>query len=104
VEMLAASSLLKGLPIHLVMVGPVNDESSAQLDWAQKVLLNVGFTVRAETLNGEIEPTLHAYQKEHGIDLLVMGAYGHSRIRQFLVGSTTTSMLRTTTGPLLLLR
>ncbi|MCR8341447.1 universal stress protein, partial [Pseudomonas aeruginosa] len=104
VEMLAASPLLKGLPIHLVMVGPVNDESSAQLDWAQKVLLNVGFTVRAETLNGEIEPTLHAYQKEHGIDLLVMGAYGHSRIRQFLVGSTTTSMLRTTTGPLLLLR
>jgi nucleotide-binding universal stress UspA family protein len=97
-------ALLKGLPIHLVMVGPVNDESSAQLDWAQKVLLNVGFTVRAETLNGEIEPTLHAYQKEHGIDLLVMGAYGHSRIRQFLVGSTTTSMLRTTTGPLLLLR
>jgi len=96
VEMLAASPLLKGLPIHLVMVGPVNDESSAQLDWAQKVLL--------KTLNGEIEPTLHAYQKEHGIDLLVMGAYGHSRIRQFLVGSTTTSMLRTTTGPLLLLR
>jgi nucleotide-binding universal stress UspA family protein len=34
----------------------------------------------------------------------VMGAYGHSRIRQLLVGSTTTSMLRTTTSPLLLLR
>lgn len=33
-----------------------------------------------------------------------MGAYGHSRIRQFLVGSTTTSMLRSTTSPLLLLR
>ncbi len=104
VEMLAASPLLKGLPIHLVMVGPVSDEASAQLDWAQKVLINAGFTVRAETRNGEIEPTLHAYQKEHGIDLLVMGAYGHSRIRQFLVGSTTTSMLRTTISPLLLLR
>lgn len=104
VEMLAASPLLKGLPIHLVMVGPVNDEASAQLDWAQKVLINAGFTVRAETRSGEIERTLHAYQKEHGIDLLVMGAYGHSRIRQFLVGSTTTSMLRTTTSPLLLLR
>ncbi|MBN0168510.1 universal stress protein, partial [Pseudomonas aeruginosa] len=83
---------------------PVNDEASAQLDWAQKVLINAGFTVRAETRSGEIERTLHAYQKEHGIDLLVMGAYGHSRIRQFLVGSTTTSMLRTTTSPLLLLR
>ena len=38
------------------------------------------------------------------IGLLVMGAYGHSRIRQFLVGSTTTSMIRSTTTPLLLLR
>ncbi|MDP5776249.1 universal stress protein, partial [Pseudomonas aeruginosa] len=46
----------------------------------------------------------HPYQNEHAIDLLVMGAYGHSRIRQFLVGSTTTSMLRSTTSPLLLLR
>ncbi|MDO2133227.1 universal stress protein [Escherichia coli] len=47
---------------------------------------------------------MHAYQEEHGVDLLVMGAYGHSRIRQFLVGSTTAHMLRTTTTALLLLR
>jgi nucleotide-binding universal stress UspA family protein len=40
----------------------------------------------------------------NGVDLLVKGAYGHSRIRQFLVGSTTTSILRTTRTPLLLLR
>lgn len=33
-----------------------------------------------------------------------MGAYGHSRIRQLLVGSTATSMMRTTSVPLLLLR
>jgi Universal stress protein UspA and related nucleotide-binding proteins len=33
-----------------------------------------------------------------------MGAYGHSRIRQFFVGSTTTNMIRTTPTPLLLLR
>lgn len=104
VEMLASSPLLKGLPIHLVMIGPVSDESTKQLDWAQKILLNAGLTVRAEIRDGEIEPTLHAYQKEHGIDLLVMGAYGHSRIRQFLVGSTTTNMLRTATSPVLLLR
>lgn len=104
VEMLAASPLLKGLPIHVVMVGDLTDESSAQLNWAQNVFLSAGFTVHAEIRSGEVEPTLHAYQKEHGIDLLVMGAYGHSRIRQFLVGSTTTSVLRTTTGPLLLLR
>ncbi|WP_313242704.1 universal stress protein [Stutzerimonas nitrititolerans] len=104
VEMMASSPLLKGLPIHLVMVGQESHESSAQLGWAKDILVNAGYAVFAEVRNGEIEPTLHAYQKEHGIDLLVMGAYGHSRIRQLLVGSTTTSMLRTTTSPLLLLR
>jgi len=36
--------------------------------------------------------------------MIIMGAYGHSRIRQFFVGSTTTQMLARTTRPLLLLR
>ena len=53
---------------------------------------------------GDVEPTLHAYQEEHDIDILVMGAYGHSRIRQFLVGSTTTRMLETARKPLVVLR
>ncbi|MCB1703291.1 MAG: universal stress protein [Halioglobus sp.] len=104
VEMLAASPLLKGLPIHLVTVGSEGGESGAQLQWAQQTLQAAGFTVNTAIRAGDIEPALHAYQQEHGIDLLVMGAYGHSRIRQFLVGSTTTNMLRTTTSPLLLLR
>jgi len=55
-------------------------------------------------LAGDVEATLRAYQAEHMIDLLVMGAYGHSRIRQLLLGSTTTDMLRRATIPILLLR
>ncbi|HBP6526505.1 TPA: universal stress protein [Pseudomonas aeruginosa] len=104
VEMLTSSPLLKGLPLHLVMVSQDRDDAATQMDWAQKVLTNAGYCIRAEICSGEVEPTLHAYQAEHGIDLLVMGAYGHSRVRRFLVGSTTTNMLRTTTSPLLLLR
>ena len=36
--------------------------------------------------------------------MLVMGAYGHSRIRHLLVGSTTTTMLRNAQLPVLILR
>jgi len=104
VEMLAASPLMKGLPIHLVMVGTETEESRALLDAACSTLAEAGHKVHTAIRTGEVEPALHAYQEEHGIGLLVMGAYGHSRIRQFLVGSTTTHMLRTTTTPLLLLR
>ncbi|MFS1164040.1 universal stress protein, partial [Aeromonas salmonicida] len=41
---------------------------------------------------------------EMGIHLIVMGAYGHSRIRQFIVGSTTTGIVKTTQASVLLLR
>jgi nucleotide-binding universal stress UspA family protein len=54
--------------------------------------------------DGDVEQTLHAYQEEHDIDVLIMGAYGHSRIRRFLVGSTTTKMLETAKKPLVILR
>ena len=104
VDLLAGSPLFQGLPIHLLMVGADSDAARAQLEQARRRLIAGGHEVQLAIRAGEVEPTLHAYQAEQGIDLLVMGAYGHSRIRQFLVGSTTTHMLRTSTGPLLLLR
>ena len=104
VEMLASSPLFNGIPIHLVMVGEDTPANRAPLQGGADALQAAGFEVHVAIRAGDVEPTLHAYQAEHGIGLLVMGAYGHSRIRQFLVGSTTTSMIRTTTTPLLLLR
>jgi nucleotide-binding universal stress UspA family protein len=104
VELLAASPLCTNLPIHLVMVGADSEGNREALEKAQSTLISAGFVVQAQIVKGEVEAALHVYQAEHGIDLLVMGAYGHSRIRQFLVGSTTTMMLRTATMPVLLLR
>jgi nucleotide-binding universal stress UspA family protein len=104
VQMLATSPLFRGMPVHLVMVGAGTPEAVHQVEQARRVLVDAGFDVPTEIRTGEVEATLHAYQTEHGIDLLVMGAYGHSRIRRFLVGSTTTSVVRTTRTPLLLLR
>jgi len=40
--------------------------------------------------------------RELGADLLVMGAYGHSRLRQNILGGTTREMLEQSTVPLLL--
>lgn len=104
VEILLASPLLKGIPIHLVTVSSDTYEARAALDSVRDRLVAAGFEVHVATLTGEVEPRLRAYQAEHAIELLVMGAYGHSRIRQFFVGSTTTNMLRSATTPMLLLR
>jgi len=40
-----------------------------------------------------IGDVLEAYAVEHEIDLLVMGAYGHSRAREFVLGGATRSVL-----------
>ncbi len=104
VELLAASPLFKGIALHLVMVGEDTAEHRALLEAGRDALVAAGFEVHIAIRGGDVEPALHAYQAEHQVGLLVMGAYGHSRIRQFLVGSTTTQMIRSTTTPLLLLR
>lgn len=104
VRLLAASPLFKDMAIHLVMVGADTNDAWAQLEWAKGVLKEAGLEAHTVIRPGEVGPALHAYQEDHQVDMLVMGAYGHSRIRQFLVGSTTTQMLRTTKTPLLLLR
>nr|WP_067296261.1 universal stress protein [Marinobacterium profundum] len=104
VDMLAASPLLKDLPCHLVMVGADTAEHRLALDGARSTLEKANFAVTAVLKSGDVEPVLHAYQADNNIDLIVMGAYGHSRIRQLLVGSTTRNMLNNTRSPLLLLR
>ncbi|MCA3276074.1 MAG: universal stress protein [Roseomonas sp.] len=42
------------------------------------------------------------HASDMGADLLVMGAYGHSRLREFILGGVTRSLLREMTIPVLL--
>lgn len=104
VEMIASSPLLKGLECHLLMASHKTDEAIEHLNWAEKQLRSAGFQVLSSITPGDVEDTILDYCAKQDIHLLAMGAYGHSRIRQFLVGSTTTAILAKATIPLLLLR
>jgi len=104
VEMFAASPLFHGLSGHLVSVSKDRQTQSKDLQWAEKTIRDAGHDLQCAVLDGEIEPALHQYQQEHGVDMVVMGAYGHSRLREFFVGSTTNNMIRNATVPHLLLR
>ena len=103
-ELIASSLLLKGLECELVMVGEPSDEHERQLAQAKQVLKSAGIRVEAMLLQGEVVPVICQHTAEVGCDLIVMGAYGHSRIRQFIVGSTTTGILKKTNASLMLLR
>ncbi|MBL1377173.1 universal stress protein [Zobellella sp. CGMCC 1.18722] len=102
--LLAQSPLLQGLELHLLLVGKIDGEHRALLEEAQALLTQAGVEAFALVLPGEPELVLPRYQQDNGIDLMVMGAYGHSRLRRWLLGSTTTAMLRTIRVPLLVLR
>ncbi len=104
VEMVAQSPMFKGLPCHLVMVGEDNRTNHIELDWAKNVLEKADFETPASIIEGDVETVLCDYRAAQEIDMLIMGAYGHSTIRRFLVGSTTTNVIRNASVPVLLLR
>lgn len=104
VDMIATSPLLKGLECHLLMVSHQADGAIEHLSWAEQQLKSAGFQTVCSVIPGDVENTILDYCIKHNMHLLAMGAYGHSRIRQFLVGSTTTNILARATIPLLLLR
>lgn len=104
VQMVGASPLLKGLEAHVLMVGDAGAEADAHLDWARAQLQAAGFEPQVERLPGQPETVIAQQVAGRDIDLLVMGAYGHSRIRSLILGSTTTELLRSCTIPVLLLR
>ena len=55
-----------------------------------------------ETLHGDPEARILELKESIGADLIVMGAYGHTRIREFILGSTTSHVLRKSDVPVLL--
>ena len=46
--------------------------------------------------------TLLSHAADAGTDFIVMGGYGHSRLREFVFGGVTRSMLRSMTVPVLM--
>lgn len=104
IDTVARSPMLKGLPVVVAMAGADTALARQQLEDARLVLAAAGFDASVECLPGEPEEVLPAFVKAQGASLLVMGAYGHSRIRQLIVGSTTTTLLRLSEVPVLILR
>lgn len=104
VHLVATSPLFRGLPIHLLMSGKDNANASRQLDWASTRLKDAGFEVSAVLTAADAHSAIARSVEDEAIDLLIMGAFGHSALRSLLFGSKTAELLRSATIPTLLLR
>lgn len=105
IQMLAKSNLLKELQGHIVMVGHDNEASRKSLDDAAAQLTTAGFTVDAHHLS-ELDAVdgLLRFQFENNIDIIVVGAYGRSKLQHLFLGSTTAEIIASTLSPVILVR
>ncbi len=104
IEMICASPLLRETECHVLMVGADDAGHREALDWAKTRLTEAGFAPTMHLVQGSADAAIAKHVDALQADLLVMGAYGHSRIRTMILGSTTTQLLRTCHVPVLLLR
>lgn len=104
VDFIARSPLFAGLSVVLVFAGKETPEIAKSLENAVATLKAGGIEVETIVQSGEPEKVLSELTAQEGHELLVMGAYGHSRIRSLLIGSTTTEMIRSCHVPVLIMR
>lgn len=104
VDYVARDPLFAGLEVLVATVGAETEASRRALDNARATLTAGGHAAETRAVQGHPGEALSELVEQNAIDLLVMGAYGHSRIRTLVVGSTTTEMIRTCRIPLVLMR
>ena len=109
----AARAVSDALPIldqakQVRVVTVVNEKSIDTRRSAEELAKNLarhGINVvleREDAAGRRIGDALVSYCRSHDADLLVMGAYGHSRLREFVLGGATKSLLSKPPLPILL--
>lgn len=104
VDYIARSPMFAGLSVSLVFAGKETPAIQKSLSDATATLTAGGFEAKTVIESGEPEKALAQITSTGAHDLLVMGAYGHSRVRSFIIGSTTTEMIRSCKVPVLIMR
>jgi nucleotide-binding universal stress UspA family protein len=102
--------LVSAREVHLVLVDPIADEFHQGAEPgadAATYLARHGAKVTVERLPSggrSVADVLRRHAVDTGADMLVMGAYGHSRLREFIFGGVTKSMLNEPPVPVLMAR
>ena len=92
-----------GLECHLLVV----ERTKGDIETSEAVqkLEKAGFQTTLKIVQGpHADQVISSYVMENEIDLLITGAYSHSRMHSLLLGSTTASLIKTCKVPLLLFR
>ena len=103
----AAASLTSALGLPLTVVHVARDplpNGDRTMQEAQRYLEAYGLELTFRTLSGPPHQRIVDLVRDGGYDLLFVGAYGHSRIIEMVLGSTTEYVLRNCPAPVFLTR
>lgn len=104
VDQVARNPILASLPVKLVMAATDTPEARRKIEDAAVILKAAGYPVETEIMPGQADKVIAQTVERETFDLLVMGAYSHSRLRSLFLGSTTTEMIRSCKVPVVIFR
>jgi len=104
IDQVARNPILSGLPCKLVMAAADTEENRKKIEDASIILKAAGFPVETDVVQGQADKVISEMVEREKFDLLVMGAYSHSRLRSLFLGSTTTEMIRSCKVPVVIFR
>jgi nucleotide-binding universal stress UspA family protein len=104
--MRAAAEFASGLgtPIAVVTVARDQKPGERTLEEARKYFEPYSLPAEFKLLSGHANEEIIKFIREYEADLLFIGAYGHSRIIEMVLGSTTEYVLRNAPCPVFLSR
>ncbi len=102
-QFLCENEALSDQELHIVTVSENEDDKAAfeNVEQAKSIAKGRKGTNVFQILNGNVEDQIARYVDKEEMNLLVMGVYGHRRIRYLLIGSTTTTVIRACRIPVL---
>jgi nucleotide-binding universal stress UspA family protein len=101
----AAPFLARANAITIISVNEKQAPADASAAALTAHLTRHGLSARIERMtadHADVQPTILSIAADTGLDLIVMGGYGHSRFQERILGGVTRGMLRSMTVPTLM--
>jgi len=101
----AAPFLAHAQALTIISINEARAPVEASANAVSAYLARYGVTPRIERMEADradIQPAILSIAADTGLDLIVMGGYGHSRLQERILGGVTRGMLESMTTPLLI--
>lgn len=97
--------LMRAATVEVVGVSTGAEGERERGERLAKVLAGHGIKTKSRLLTdvGSVSDSILSHAADNGADLLVMGGYGHSRMRELILGGATRGILQSMTVPVLMM-